>query len=252
MSSRIAAALQRNETLDRLALLIAGLEYPYLDTDAYLQRLDEIASRVRLPESASPGDVIGALNQCLFEELGFRGNTDNYYDPLNSFLNDVLERRTGIPITLSVLYIEVARRRGFDFYGVGLPGHFVVRGPGMMGPLVDPFHAGQVLADKFDLEITRPVGNRYIVTRMLANLRLVYHNARLPKKELPVIDVLLELYPRSAEDYRYRGALHHAAGNYSRAIADFERYLQLAADASDADEIRQQVIALKRLLASMN
>ncbi len=269
----IAEALRLPESesrLDVLALLIARLEYPELDTEAYLRRLDELAARVAAGaelDGAPPLSVISVLNRCLFDEEKFQGNVDGYYDPRNSFLNDVLDRRTGIPITVSMVYMEVARRLGHRFRGIGMTGHFLVRGPGPAGIIVDPFHRGRILTEadceerlreiygpptRLEPAFLKPVGNKYIVTRMLGNLRTIYRNSRMYRKELNIVSVLLEIYPRAAEDYKQRAALHQALGNSSRASADFEKYLEMAPEAGDADEVRQTIIALKRLLASSN
>lgn len=274
VARRIAETLKPREgesRLDVLVLLVAEIEYPGLDTDLCLQKLDELAGRVRptAAEAARPGPlgIISAINRCLFEQEGFCGNTTDYYDPRNSFLNDVLDRRTGIPITLSVVYIEVARRLGFTFEGVGLPGHFLVRSVGPPDVLVDPFYAGRILTEadcqerlreihgpemRLEPAFLEPVHYKYIVTRMLNNLRAIYQTTREYRKVIAILDVLLEIYPRSAEEYKQRGVLHHLLKNYSAALADLEKYLEAAADPSDADDIRQNIVALKRLLASLN
>jgi len=274
IARRIAEALSPAEgesRLDVLALLVAETDYPGLDHEAYLRKLDALAARVR-PTAAEraqprPLGLISAINRCLFEEVGFEGNFDDYYDPRNSFLNEVLDRRTGIPITLSVVYIEVARRLGCAVEGVGLPGHFLVRAVGPPDVLLDPFHDGQILTEadceerlreiqgpeaRLEPEFLKPVHNKYIITRILHNLRAIYNNTREYRKTVGILDVLLEIYPRSAEDYKQRGAMHHLLRNYARALADFEKYLQLAGGPSDADDVRRTILGLKRLLASLN
>jgi regulator of sirC expression with transglutaminase-like and TPR domain len=134
--------------LAEAALLLACEEYPQLEISPYLDRLDEIADFVRpkLHTGMSPLDTIEALNEVLFGVVGFRGNTENYNDPRNSFFNDVLERRMGIPITLSAVYLEVARRISFPIFGVGMPGHFLVKyGDRTQEFFLDPFNGGQIL-----------------------------------------------------------------------------------------------------------
>src|SRR5438445_11102873 len=133
--------------LAEASLLIAGEEYPGLDPAPYLGRLDELGAHLRRRAGDAGADaLVPELNRLLFEEEGFRGNTVDYYDPRNSFLNDVLDRRTGIPISLSTVYMAVGRRAGVPVQGVGLPGHFVVRVTTAGGEaLVDPFHDGAVL-----------------------------------------------------------------------------------------------------------
>ena len=274
VARRIVEALRLPEAeprLDVLALLIAEIEYPGLDRDRYLRRLAELAAKVRLPpaEAAGPDPqaIIGTINRCLFEEEKFRGNEEDYYDPRNSFLNDVLERRTGIPIALATVYMEIGRRLGFSFRGVGFPGHFLVLAPGSPPLLVDPFHGGQIVTkadceqrlqeifgtqERLDPAYVRPVDNSYIVTRTLGNLRSIYHSRREYRKEVVILDVLLELNPRSAQEYKQRALLRRALRNYALALADFEKYLELATKPSDVDDIRKNIVALKRLLASMN
>ncbi len=274
VARRIAQALGDPETqsrLDVLALLVAEIEYPDLNSALYLRRLDELAAKVRLTASEArrpaPLGVISAINRLLFEEEHFRGNLADYYDPRNSFLNDVLDRRLGIPITLSIVYMEVGRRLDFAVRGVGMPGHFLVRAEGPPGVLVDPFRNGHILTEadceqqlreiygaemRLEPAFLDPVSSKYTITRMLNNLRTIYHNNRSYRKEVAIVDILLEIYPRSAEDYKRRAVLHHELKNYSRALADFEKYLEVSPDPSDADDVREGILALKRLLASLN
>src|SRR5215207_10544928 len=181
--------------LAEAALLIAQEEHPQLDVSAYLHRLEELAAavRTRLSESPSPSDIVLNLNIHLFREEGFRGNTSAYYDPANSFLNEVLDRKTGIPITLSVVYIEVGRRLGLPLVGVGFPGHFLVKYTGPEGEVVlDPFLGGltldhQQLAHKLQTmygeqnpllaqipQLLAPASKKNILVRMLRNLKGVY------------------------------------------------------------------------------
>src|SRR5215510_4498677 len=137
--------------LAEAALLIARQEYPALDVPRYLTRLDLMGAelRERLLEEPVPERAVMALNRYLFHEQGFKGNTSEYYDPRNSYLNDVLDRRIGIPITLSTVYMEVAARAGLDVEGVGLPGHFIVRvHTPVRGLLIDPFHCGALLSEQ--------------------------------------------------------------------------------------------------------
>ncbi|HSB11619.1 MAG TPA: transglutaminase-like domain-containing protein, partial [Blastocatellia bacterium] len=134
--------------LAEAALLIAAEEYPRLEVDLYLERLDYFGdlARERAGSTEDAGDLITALNSTLFETIGFRGNRENYYDPRNSFLNEVIDRRTGIPITLTVVYIEVAKRIGFSVKGVGLPFHFIAKHEASDGDVfIDPFNKGRLL-----------------------------------------------------------------------------------------------------------
>lgn len=210
---RILHAPEPGLSLAEAALVIAQDEYPALDVDAYLQRLDELAERVRAELSAEPSleEMIVTLNHFLFVEQGFAGNTDDYYDPRNSFLTDVLDRRTGIPISLSVLYLEVARRVGVLAQGVNFPGHFLVRVAIEDAWLfLDPFANGRVLSPS-DLEtllrktttpdavlepsVIAAATKRQIVSRMLVNLAGIYgRNGDLPRS-LDVLERLAILEP---------------------------------------------------------
>ena len=268
-AENIARALEGFENeidLGRVALEIARTEYPELDQGPYLRRLDELARDVR-PPRPDPLTMIEALNTCLFARQGFHGNTEDYYDPRNSFLNDVLDRRTGIPITLSAVYMEVARRLDFPICGVGMPGHFLVKYPGEPELFVDPFHGGRILMESdceqrlrelygpeahLEPAFLEAVTKKQMVTRMLHNLKGIYFRNRQFRKAVAIEDILLAIYPRSAEDYRQRGALHLHLENSRLAVADFERYLELAPGAADAQEVRQSLSELKRLLARLN
>ena len=146
---RFAELMARDEAeidLARACLLIAQDAYPGLDVDGYLGEIERLAARLRgrLPQSQDAGERVAALNQFLFDDLGFSGNADHYYDPRNSYLNEVLDRRTGIPLTLSVLYLEIGRRVGLALEGVSFPGHFLVRLQLRGAMLVfDPFSGGE-------------------------------------------------------------------------------------------------------------
>lgn len=181
-TARFLALVEGDDVrLDEGAMLIAAHAYPDLDVDAQVARIDELASRC-------PGDLAG-LRQYLFDELGLKGNEQEYNDPRNSYLNDVLDRRVGIPITLSVLTIEVGRRVGVPLAGVGLPGHFLVRHEAVPPLLLDPFNGGHSLSledceglvrhlygDRvaFTPSLLAPVDNRAILARMLNNLRQIF------------------------------------------------------------------------------
>jgi regulator of sirC expression with transglutaminase-like and TPR domain len=248
--------------LGRAALTIALPEYPTLDFTAYLGRINELALEVS-ERAGADADVyrsIAALNFVLFSRHGFRGNRDAYYDPKNSFLNQVIERKTGIPITLSVLYMEVAKRIGLAFDGVGFPGHFMVKTIAEGNEIViDPFDGGesksredlgalldQLYGGKVEMraEFLAPLPKRRILQRMLTNLKAIYARENDLVKTLAVLDRLLILDPASAEDTRDRGVIYSRLECYGQAKEDFERYLQLAPDADDAAAVREQLIEL--------
>jgi len=250
--------------LGRAALAIAHAEYPGLDIESYAARMDRLAAAVqdRSGGEADSYRLIAAINYTLFSVEGFRGNRDDYYDPKNSFLNEVIERKQGIPITLSVLYMEVARRVGLDLYGVGFPGHFLVKHVGKEGEIViDPFHQGEVrsieeledMLDKmyrgriaFQPEFLSPVSKKQILKRILNNLKAIYLRQGDFPKSLSVVERLLILEPNSAQEMRDRGLLYLQLECFSQALEDLEAYLRLAPYADDAAEIREQAVALKK------
>ncbi|HZI92774.1 MAG TPA: tetratricopeptide repeat protein [Patescibacteria group bacterium] len=253
------------------ALLFARDEYPDLDVAAYRSMLQRMSDEAR-PRVArvigNPFAAIDALNTYLFSEQGFRGNHAEYFDPRNSFLNEVLDRRRGIPITLSLVYMEVAAGAGFPVQGVGFPGHFLVRhASGDRELLIDPFHGGEILlaedcrkrlalayGDQVPLEARffKTAGKRAILTRMLQNLLHVYAQAQDHERVLRVVERLGDLAPGSPHHLRDRSAAHAGLGHYARALSDLERYLLVAPGASDAAEVRGQIKSLRRLTASLN
>ena len=256
--------------LARAALAIAREEYPDLDEGRYLRLLDRFAQGVQagVPAGASPERRVGRINTYLFHELGFSGNQSDYYDPRNSFLNQVLDRRIGIPLTLSIVYIEVGRRCGLRVDGIGFPGHFLCKVQVEGGELVvDPFHHGQLLgADelkrrlasavgdevKFDPRLLRPATARDILVRMLQNLRSVYQERRDIPRALSAVDRLLLLAPDNIRALRERAQLYEQLGGPAAAAADLEKVLQLEPGASDAQALRARVRRLRDALPFLN
>ncbi|MEM6503550.1 MAG: transglutaminase-like domain-containing protein [Cyanobacteria bacterium P01_C01_bin.89] len=243
--------------LARAALLIAQEAYPILDIDLCLDELQGIADEIRpkLPTERYPLKVLQVINGVLFDELGFRGNEDDYYDADNSYLNAVLERRLGIPITLSLVYLEVAARLDFPMVGVGLPGHFVVR-PDIddCEIFVDGFHGGDILFPEdckallsgiygrpmaLEPEFLRPVPPKQFLMRMLANLKGIYLSKKDISEALSIVNRMLILFPDNIQQTRDRGLLHYQAGNLKPARWDLEQYLTLSPKAEDRDLIRR-------------
>ena len=256
--------------LAEAALLIAQEEQPELDVAAYLGRLDALAERVRsrLPEAPSFADTIQALNTVLFEEEGLSGNQTDYHDPRNSFLNEVLDRKLGIPITLSLVYIEVGNRLGVPLVGVGFPGHFVVKYAGPDGETVlDPFQAGSRVSqvqmeDKLRSmygpnnpfasqlpKLLAAVGKKDMLLRMLRNLKQIYTQKEDFERALSVAERILLVVPDHPVEVRDRGAIHHRMGHQQLAVRDFQRYLQLAPKADDAKAVRAVMV---RTMAQLN
>jgi regulator of sirC expression with transglutaminase-like and TPR domain len=256
--------------LIRSALSIARLEYPNLEIEAYASRIEGLARRVAaLAPKLDSRHTLAALNQVLFEEAKLRGNRENYYDPRNSFLNDVLDRGLGIPITLSIVYMEVARRVGFPLSGVGMPGHFLLKHFSVDGreTLIDCFDSGDILTRqdcqsrldeiysgemKLRPEFLHPVSRRQILTRMLNNLKTVYLSTRNFRKALPIADLVLVIHPQSPEDVKQRALLRYSMGLHGLAAEDLDEYLKISPKASDADDVRQMGLSIRRMLAMMN
>jgi regulator of sirC expression with transglutaminase-like and TPR domain len=266
-------AIDREETkidLGTAALTIAVSDYPNLDIDAYLSRIDVLATTAagRLGSDADVYRSIATLNFVLFQEHGFCGNRDHYFDPKNSFLNEVLDRKTGIPISLSVLYIEVAKRIGLSLQGVGFPGHFLVKYIGDDGEIVvDPFNQGEILSQQsletmldrlyggkiaFDPNLLVAIGKKQILRRMLNNLKIIYLKQNDLIKGLSIVDRLMILDPASGEDIRDRGLIYLQLECFKQALEDLESYLRLAPHAEDAKAIRKQVAALTRQVAQLH
>ena len=264
--------------LARACLQIAEDAYPGLDVDGYVGEIDRFANRLRArfaPQAVAEDRVI-ALNEFMFDDLGFGGNTDDYYDPRNSYLNEVIDRRTGIPITLSVLYMEIGRRIGLPFEGVSFPGHFLVRLPLRGGTLVlDPFSggvpqseselrerlkrvipreaAGGIPVAKLPLdEFLEPASNRQILARVLRNLKMVYREKDQPQRLLEVLNRMIVVTPDSAAELRDRGFVYQRLECWRPAQQDLAEYLQREPDAPDQDEVRARLVDLTGRCARLN
>jgi regulator of sirC expression with transglutaminase-like and TPR domain len=252
------------------ALLMACEEYPQLEISPYLDRLDQIADFVRpkLKPAGSPLDTIDAINDVLFGVVGFRGNTENYDDPRNSFFNDVLERRVGIPITLSAVYLEIARRVSFPISGVGMPGHFLVKYADRSQEIfLDPFNSGQILSKEdcaqrfaemfggtpeFSERMLAIASPRQMLFRMLNNLKAIYMKAQAYEKSLAMVDMMLLADPEAVEQYRDRGILEVQLRRFHEAVRDFERYVEGAPNSKDRPQVEEHLKDLRRIRAMMN
>ena len=212
-----------------------------------------------------------ALNRHLFKELGFRGNTREYYDPRNSYLNEVLERRAGIPITLSILYMEIGRRLGLRLEGVSFPGHFLLKLRVRGGQLVlDPFCGGEAQGEA-ELrarlarvlpqseaaarplgEFLQAAGPRQILARLLRNLKGIYLQSQEAQNMLEVMQRMVMVAPHAAEEVRDRGLAYYRLDCFRAALGDLQDYLERRPDAPDADEIRSKAAALRLACARLN
>jgi len=277
-----AQAIGRDDSridLARACLMIAQDAYPGLEVDRYLGDIERMAIRLRaaMPQRVSAEERVVALNKFLYEDEGYWGNTDDYYDPRNSYLNEVIDRKTGIPITLSILYMELGRRIGLPLEGVSFPGHFLVRLKLRGGVLVlDPFSGGapqseddlrkrvkRVIPDGVadDLpaaelpldQFLEPATNRQILSRVLRNLKAIYHReSRNPQRLLDVLNRMLVLTPDASAELRDRGYVYQHLECYRAAFKDLTDYAEREPDAPDLDEVRGKLVELSALCARLN
>jgi len=269
------------------AFLIARIEYPDLDPEPYLDQLDLMGEAASHRIAADPGPDaplmarIAGLHRYLFDELGFFGNRSQYDDPRNSCLNDVIDRRTGLPIALALVYIEIARRAGLRAEGINFPGHFLVRVlPDFQtddqddGIIVDPFHAGAILNEHdcrtllnrhvgeetaWDPQLLAPATRRQILVRMLLNLKRLYVSWRSFPQARAVANILLVLTPTAVTELRDRGLLAYHMNDFPAALKDLEHYLKIAKlqdvddeQRKDNEQVWEHVKALRRRVASLN
>ncbi len=289
LADRIVDAADRpGPDLAAPAFLVARLEYPHLDPEPYLDRIDEmgdVASH-RVARDAGGHDAplaarVDGLNRYLFHELGFFGNRERYDDPRNSCLNEVIDKRTGIPITLALVYIEVARRAGIRAEGVNFPGHFLVRALQDLhtddpddGLIVDPFHGGAILDEgdcrsllqrhmgedaAYDPSLLARATRRQVLVRMLLNLKRLYVRMRSFPQARQVTDILLAMQPSSLAELRDRGLLAYHMNDVFHALRDLEEYLKMARladldedERKDTEQVWEHVKTLRRRAAQMN
>ena len=252
------------------ALLIAQSEYPELDIEACLHQLDKMADTVRerIQDATLPEQHIAELNRYLFEEKGFTGNTENYYALGNNFLNVVLKKKTGIPITLGVVYIEVGRRAGLPLIGVNFPSHFLVKYQREhLDILLDVFENGMFMDDDrlrtklqtnfgedvpLESSMVAEATDKEILARILRNLTRAYTLLEQYDKALTAAERIAWLLPNAAGDYRILGYLYYKNRAYSESITAFETYLQLAGETPDTAAVEQNIQHLQKLLSRLN
>ena len=289
-TSQMADDLRRAMTrpggdLAAAVLTIARIEYPSLDAQPYLRTIEKmgVEASARIDAIDSAQDAVRILNEYLYDEMGFRGNREYYDDPRNSFLNEVLDRRTGIPISLAIVYLEVARRAGLQAEGVNFPGHFLLRVPTHLGRtphageaflIVDPFHGGALLdhddceqllqqhvgaETELDDSVLEPATRAQIVVRTLLNLKRLYVRMHSFPQARLVSELLLAIDPSSISELRDRGLLSYHLEDFAGALRDLESYLRLlrpggddSRDNTDDDQILEQVKMLRRRVAGLN
>lgn len=257
--------------LAEAVLLLSQKEYPELDIPHYLRRLDALAARTRelLPSSAGQLERIAVLNRILFDEEGFRGNAQDYYDPRNSYLNEVLDRKCGIPISLSIIYLAVGQRLGLSLEGVSFPGHFLVKlATGSSMVVLDPFVRGQVVSEAeltlqlqtvqggepplFTADLLATASKIDILVRVLRNLRGIYWHQQDFARALYVVNCILALAPDNAEALRDRGRIYERLECFRAALEDFRRYLELDPGAADHRDVRARLPVLLQAAARLN
>ena len=254
---------ERDFELGRAALYIAQEEYPQLPVERYMLRLDALAEAVkdRLDDETAPPVVLGEVIHTLFEREGLRGNRESYYDPRNSFINDVLDRQLGIPLTLGIILLEVGWRLDLPLEGVSFPGHFLVRYRGAAEHLlIDPFDRGRIWFESQAQEVLdqeyggmvrmqpaflRAASKLDMIRRLLVNLKGLYLNVQDHKRALSVVERLMLVQPASAGERRDRGMLLLKLGRETEAKEQLGRYLAFAPDAADARRIRSLVRRLE-------
>jgi regulator of sirC expression with transglutaminase-like and TPR domain len=287
LAEQIADAADRpGPDLAAPAFLIARIEYPRLDHGPYLERLEQMGDAAFHFVAKDPGQDaplaarIDAVNRYLFGEIGFAGNREQFDDPRNSCLNEVMDRKKGIPITMAVIYIEVARRAGIRAEGVNFPGHFLVRcledlqtDDPPEGLIVDPFHSGAILDEAavrkllephmseaaFDPSLLARATRRQILVRMLLNLKKLYVKMHSFPQARATADALLALQPSSLADLRDRGLLAYHMNDFSHALRDLETYLKLARlteqdedQKKETEQVWEHVKTLRRRVAQLN
>jgi regulator of sirC expression with transglutaminase-like and TPR domain len=283
-TGEVAAELQKamnapGNDLAPAALAIARVEYPALNPAAYVAALDRMGQEAAARMQDTGNDSVRAFNEYLYDEQGFAGNRERYDDPRNSFVNDVLVRRAGIPISLAAIYLDVGRRAGLELEGVNFPGHFLVRCQDMneaVGTdlIIDPFHGGALLSEHkcrlllqkhvgtkvaFSKALVAPATRMEIVVRMLLNLKLLYVHMRSFPQARAVTEMLLALTPSALSELRDRGLLAYHLNDVTGALRDLQTYLKLSSaremdkDARDEHEqIWEHVKTLRRRVASLN
>nr|AIF00101.1 hypothetical protein [uncultured marine thaumarchaeote KM3_12_B11] len=246
--------------IEKCLKLAQIIEYPELNISKYIEKINEMGNylKIKIGEVKNPTYLISVLNEYLFDELGFHGAEEDYYDPVNSFLNVVLDKKTGIPITLSILYSEVAKHIGLDLRIVGFPGHVIVKYKKEM--ILDPFYRGRLLTIE-DLEkiLNRNFGEdvefvpeylneattEQLLTRLLRNLKNAHTQSYAYDNAMKCTDMILGMQPESPEEIRDKGILEERLLRYNKALPLLKKYLELEPEADDADFILELIKSVR-------
>jgi len=245
---------------DKCLKMAQILEYPELDISKYVEKINEMGNslKIKIGQVKNSTYHISMLNEYLFDELGFDGAEEDYYDPGNSFLNVVLDKKTGIPITLSIIYAEVAKSIGLNLQIIGFPGHVIVKYKEEI--ILDPFYSGRLLTIE-DLEeiLTRNFGEvdvlvpeylneattDQLLTRLLRNLKNAYTQSYAYNNAMKCTDMILGMQPESPEEIRDKGILEERLLRYDKAIPLLNKYLELQPEADDADFILELIKSVR-------
>lgn len=270
--SDIVTGPDENINLAEAVLIIALNEYPDLDTTSYLLKLDDMAGNLQaaFKTDTAARTIITGINDYLFNKLGFSGNWRNFNDPRNSFLNDVLDRKLGIPVSLSIIYVEVGKRLGLSMHGVSFPGHFLVKFlSGQKEYIIDPFAGGLILQEpelrerlihfsadrrsRWGLEkLLEVASNKEILARILRNLKHIYMDVEDYHHALAVTSLLLMLEPDALEALRDRACIFDRLDCYRAASDDFQRYLELNPQARDSQAIQSRLNELQHSISRLH
>jgi regulator of sirC expression with transglutaminase-like and TPR domain len=262
---RIARLPEEEVDLARAALLISAVANPDLDPARHLAALDSLAAAAsrRLGDTREPLACVNTVSQYLFDEVGFRGNQEDYYDPCNSYLDQVLQRRLGIPITLSLVYIEVGRRLGVPLAAIGMPGHLLVRHRDSTDLFIDPFYGGILLSQEecaqrlvevtgaalpWDPAYLTPIGPREFIARMLRNLKGIFLQRGEYQLALPFLDHLVAVQPEADHERRDRGIVRFHLGRYPEALEDLQIYLDRGATQGQAASVQRLADQIRQML----
>ena len=246
--------------IEKCLKLAQILEHNDLDLSKYIERINEIGNslKMKISEVKNPTYLISMLNEYLFDEIGFRGAEEDYYDPGNSFLNTVLDKKTGIPITLSIIYAEVAKNIGLDLKIVGFPGHVIVKYKNEI--ILDPFYRGRLLTIEnleeildrnfgdgveFVPEYLNEATTEQLLTRLLRNLKNAYTQSYAYDNAMKCTDMILGMQPESPEEIRDKGILEERLLRYDKALPLLNKYLELQPEADDADFILELIKSVR-------